>query len=177
MLGIALLLLALYLYFKPKYRYLSYLIYLSFMLGYGGGFGLTTDDVLGVKNMDMAIVYTFFISLYLIIHKKYTLPRLRVIKLYKVFLLFLICSVAFHIFIMASLLSNITRWPKLPSGFLIADTDKNQAMRIKKVDAGIAMDNYGNGRAVYRADSFRAAADALRRRAWNRRCDGPDKDV
>ena len=62
MLGVILLLIALYLYFKPKYRYISYFIYLGFMLGSGGGFGLTTNAVLGVKNSDMAIIYTFIIS-------------------------------------------------------------------------------------------------------------------
>lgn len=60
MLGIVLLLIALYLYFKPRYRYLSYLLYLSFMLGSsGGGFGILIDKVIGVKNGDMAVVYTF----------------------------------------------------------------------------------------------------------------------
>lgn len=96
MLGITLLLIALYLYFKPKYRYISYLIYLSFMIGYGGGFGLTTDAVLGVKNQDMAIVYTFLISAYLVLKKKYRLfPKARFMWWYKLFLCFLVCSIIF----------------------------------------------------------------------------------
>lgn len=96
MLGIALLLLALYLYFKPKYRYLSYLIYLSFMLGSsGGGFGILIDKVIGVKNGDLAIVYTFFISLHLILTNRYKFPHEKFMWWYKLFLLFFICDIAF----------------------------------------------------------------------------------
>ena len=53
MIGYLLLLIALLLYIKPKYRHWSYFFYLSFMMGYGGGFGLWTDDVLGAKNGDL----------------------------------------------------------------------------------------------------------------------------
>lgn len=95
MLGIVLLLIALYLYFKPRYRYLSYFLYLSFILGYGGGFGLTTDVILGIQNNDLAIVYTFLISIHLLLTKQYKFPRFKYIKWYKLFLIFLICSVAF----------------------------------------------------------------------------------
>lgn len=49
------------------------------MLGYGGGFGLWTDEVLGIKNKDMAIVYTFVISLYLISQNNYKLPKVEFI--------------------------------------------------------------------------------------------------
>lgn len=95
MLGIALLLISLSLYFNPKCRYISYFIYLSFMLGYGGGFGLTTDAVLGVKNRDMAIVYTFLISTYLVLKKEYRFPKARFMWWYKLFLCFLVCSIVF----------------------------------------------------------------------------------
>ncbi len=98
MIGILLLIISLYLYFKPKYRHISYLIYLSFMLGYGGGFGLTTDAVIGVKNKDMAIIYTFIISLHLILAKQYRLPKTKFMLWYKLFLCFMICSIAFSYF-------------------------------------------------------------------------------
>ena len=65
------------------------------MIGYGGGFGIWTDAVLGMKNKDLAIVYTFIISLYLISQKKFFLPRFEFIKWYKIFLVFLLCSVLF----------------------------------------------------------------------------------
>lgn len=58
MIGIILLLIAIILYFRPRYRYFSYFLYLSFMMGsYGGGFGLWTDEILGIKNGDCAIIY------------------------------------------------------------------------------------------------------------------------
>lgn len=96
MLGIVLLLIALYLYFKPRYRYLSYLLYLSFMLGSsGGGFGILIDKVIGVKNGDMAVVYTFFISLHLILTNRYKFPHAKFMWWYKLFLVFFICDIAF----------------------------------------------------------------------------------
>jgi len=95
MLGIILLFISLVLYFKPRYRYISYFFYISFMLGYGGGFGLWTDEVLGIKNKDMAIVYTFVISLYLISQNNYKLPKVEFIKWYKLFIIFLLCSIVF----------------------------------------------------------------------------------
>lgn len=98
MLGIVLLFVALFLFFKPKYRYLSYLLYLGFMLGTYGGFGLLTDSVLGVKNKDLAIVYTFVISLYLVLTGQYKLPNVGFIRWYKLFICFLICSIFFSYF-------------------------------------------------------------------------------
>lgn len=98
MLGVTLLCIALFLFFKPKYRYLSYFLYLGFMLGTYGGFGLLTDSVLGVKNKDLAIVYTFAISLYLVLTGQYKLPNVGFIRWYKLFICFLICSIFFSHF-------------------------------------------------------------------------------
>ena len=95
MFGVLLLVISLYFYFKPQYRHLSYFIYLSFLLGYGGGFGLTTDAVLGVKNKDLAIVYTFLVSVYLLLQGQYKLPRIKFMRWFKVFICFLICSIVF----------------------------------------------------------------------------------
>ena len=97
MLGILLLIIAFFFYFKPRFRHYSYLIYLSFMMGYGGGFGLTTDAVLGVKNTDMAIIYTFVISVYLLVNGKYRIPNKTLRKWFIVFSLFMGCSVLFSI--------------------------------------------------------------------------------
>ena len=83
MLGILLLLVALILFFNPRYRYLSYFLYLSFMMGYSGGFGLWTDTVLGTKNKDLAIIYTFVINVHLILQGKFYLPKLPWMKYYK----------------------------------------------------------------------------------------------
>lgn len=95
MVGVILLLISLLLYFIPRYKYLSYLIYLSFMLGYGGGFGITTDKVIGIHNMDLAVVYTIIITAYLLINNQYKLPSFRFVTWYKIFLIFLLCSCFF----------------------------------------------------------------------------------
>ena len=95
MFGIILLFISFFFYFKSKYRYISYFIYISFMLGYGGGFGLWTDSVLGIKNKDLAIIYTLVISLYLISQNEYKLPKIEFIKWYKIFIIFLLCSIVF----------------------------------------------------------------------------------
>ena len=65
------------------------------MLGYGGGFGLWTDEVLGMKNKDLAIIYTFVISLYLISQNNYKLPKIGFIKWYKIFIIFFLCDIIF----------------------------------------------------------------------------------
>lgn len=95
MIGIALLLIALFLYFRPRYRYVSYFLYFSFMMGTGGGFGLWTDDVIGVKNGDCAIVYTFVISLYLTFKGKWRIPKIKGRNILIMFLLFLVSSMFF----------------------------------------------------------------------------------
>ena len=56
MLGYVILLISLYLYTKSRYRYLSIFLYLSYMMGYLGGFGVWNDIVLGCKTMDLALL-------------------------------------------------------------------------------------------------------------------------
>lgn len=79
MIGAILLVIALILYFKPRYRYLSYFLYLSFMMK---GFNLWTDDIIGVRGMDLAVVYTFIISIYLLSTRKWIIPRWSIRKYY-----------------------------------------------------------------------------------------------
>lgn len=61
----------------------------------GGGFGILIDKVIGVKNGDMAVVYTFFISLHLILINRYKFPHAKFMWWYKLFLVFFICDIAF----------------------------------------------------------------------------------
>lgn len=100
MLGFLLLLIALGLYFNRSYRYISLFLYISFMLGYGGGFGLWNNEVLGVKTMDLALIYTFAINGFLLVtwqnpfrpfkgHKHFWLIS------YIVVVVFLMCSAVF----------------------------------------------------------------------------------
>lgn len=95
MLGYILLVIALYLYFKPKYRYVSYFFYLSFMMGYGGGLGLWTNEILQVKNMDMAIIYTFIVNAYLLATGNFKIANVSFIRAYKILVAFLTASVFF----------------------------------------------------------------------------------
>ena len=95
MIGIIILLISIVLYFNPKYRYVSYIIYLGFMLGSYGGYNILTDGVIGVKNMDLAIIYTFIISFYLLTKGKYKFPNITCLKYYRLIIIFLLCSVVF----------------------------------------------------------------------------------
>lgn len=100
MIGYILLFVALGLYFNKSYRYISLFLYVSFMLGYSGGFGLWTDKVLGVKNMDLALVYTFVINGYLLLTRQNLFRPYRNhshvwLILYKVLIAFLLCCAVF----------------------------------------------------------------------------------
>lgn len=97
MLGIVLLLVAILLYFRPRYRYISYFLYLSFMMGNsgGGGFGLWTDEVIGMKNGDCAVIYTFVIGLYLMSKNQWRIPRIKGRGIMIAFITFLLVSVLF----------------------------------------------------------------------------------
>lgn len=97
MIGIALLLVALYLYFQPKYRYISYFLYFSFMAGSGGGFNLWTDSVVGFKLSDCALIYTVIVISHFITTGRSLLPGLRQLKFYKYFLCFFALSFLFSL--------------------------------------------------------------------------------
>ena len=68
------------------------------MMGSYGGFNILTDEVIGIKNQDTAIIYTFIISFYLILNQQYKLPNISCLKYYKYIILFLICSIFFSYF-------------------------------------------------------------------------------
>ena len=96
MLGILLLAVSVILYFSPSKRYLSYFLYISFMFD---GYKVLIDPVLGgVKNGDIALVYTFVISLVMILQKKYVLVHDKITKWFVVFVLFLGCSMIFSMY-------------------------------------------------------------------------------
>lgn len=46
------------------------------------GLNLWTDSILGIKNTDVAIIYTFIISIFLILNKKWKIPRWPIRKFY-----------------------------------------------------------------------------------------------
>ena len=94
MIGILLLIVALFYYFKPQKRWISYFLYASFMLN---GFCLLTDSVIGFKNADMAVIYTFIISINLILKGKYKRSSMSFIKQYKWLIIFFFCSFLFSV--------------------------------------------------------------------------------
>lgn len=65
------------------------------MTGWNGGFGLWTNSIVGVKNGDLAVIYTFIISFHLLINGDYKFPKFSFIKQYKWLIAFLCCSVVF----------------------------------------------------------------------------------
>ena len=64
-------------------------------MGVGGGFGLWTDDILGCKNMDLAIIYTFVISILLLCKRQYKIPKWSFVTQYKWFVVFMFSSILF----------------------------------------------------------------------------------
>lgn len=97
MIGVLLLFIAIYTFFQEKYRYISYFLYLSFMIGYGGGLGLWTDHIAGVKNVDCAVVYTIVINVYYVCTKQWSLPKFIFVKFYLIFIGFLLASAIFSL--------------------------------------------------------------------------------
>lgn len=72
MLGVALLVLSLLLYFSKKGRLMSYFLYVGFLLD---GYGILIDPLLGgTKNGDLALVYTVLISILMVLKGRYHLP-------------------------------------------------------------------------------------------------------
>ena len=93
MIGIILLVLSVVLYLLGNKRW-SLLFFVSFATR---GLGFLTDEVIGVKNQDLALVYTLVICLYSFIYeRKKRVEEDRLLSLLvKAFLIFLICSAAF----------------------------------------------------------------------------------
>lgn len=101
MLGVFVLLVSLYLYFTPKYRYLSIVLYIGYGLGSYGGYNILTNEILGIRNKDLMIIYTIIIVLYQILCGKIHLPHPRILKrinvMYISFLVFMVFSVFFSL--------------------------------------------------------------------------------
>lgn len=95
MLGYLLLAIATILYFLPKWKYLSYFLYLGFL---SDGYKILINPVLdGVKNQDLALIYTFIILFVMLFRKQCTLPTSKLNTHYKRLLLFIFLSFFFSI--------------------------------------------------------------------------------
>ena len=87
MLGVALLVLSLLLYFSKKGRLMSYFLYVGFLLD---GYGILIDPLLGgTKNGDLALVYTVLISILMVLKGRYHLPFNATTCWFGIFLAFL----------------------------------------------------------------------------------------
>ena len=96
MLGVALLVLSLLLYFSKKGRLMSYFLYVGFLLD---GYGILIDPLLGgTKNGDLALVYTVLISILMVLKGRYHLPFNATTCWFGIFLAFLMCSAVFSYF-------------------------------------------------------------------------------
>lgn len=95
MVGIILCIIAIYLYIYGKKRW-SLLLFFMFMTN---GFRIFTPEVLGVKGLDMAFVYTIVICIYSFFRERQTLNEDKTIRLIVgCLLLFLLCSTLFSFF-------------------------------------------------------------------------------
>ncbi len=94
MIGLVLLLAAIACYFSRRWRWAAYLLYIGFL---SNGYNVLTDSVLGIKNQDIAIVYTLLIGGYLLLSRRLRLPPLAVFRWLRVFIVFLIACVIFSL--------------------------------------------------------------------------------
>ena len=95
MLGIALLLISIILYINGKKKY-SLLIFLSFC---SRGFVLLTDNIIGFKNQDAALLYFVIIFLYSYFNEKHIkyVHNINIEKWLKIFLVFMLFYVILSI--------------------------------------------------------------------------------
>lgn len=95
MLGIILLLIAIILFFIRKWQYLSYFLYIGFLTD---GYKIIISPVLsGLKNIDLALVYTIIITCVLIKTHHYKLQPAKIKKSFLWLCLFIISSGIFSI--------------------------------------------------------------------------------
>lgn len=95
MIGFTLLIIAILSYIT-KYKKYSILIYLLFM---SQGLRVLTDDILGVKNLDLAFIYTLIICTYSYFFEKGSYEEDKILKsLVLYFTVFLVCSILFSRF-------------------------------------------------------------------------------
>lgn len=95
MIGLLLLFLSIIFYVKDKKRW-SLLIFLSFC---GNGFYILTDNILGIKNQDAALIYFIVIFIYSLFNERHIkyVHNFRIEKWLKVFFIFMLFNVLFSI--------------------------------------------------------------------------------
>ncbi len=84
-------------YLNPKYRHYSLVLYIGFLNGDIGGYNILTNQIIGIKNIDLGILFTFITILYGISKpiKLCSKIPLTLLLLIKCFIFFIICSIFF----------------------------------------------------------------------------------
>ena len=95
MIGIFLLFISIYWYCKPKLRAYSLVLYIGFMLGTLNGYGFFTDEIIGVKNIDVALIFTIVVASFNKWRIHASLKHCVVYKITLCFLVFLVFSFLF----------------------------------------------------------------------------------
>lgn len=109
MLGVILLIISILFFFVKKWQYLSYFLYIGFL---SDGYKITINPVIGgVKNIDLALVYTIIITCVLIFTRCY---RLKPSKLNKSFIW--LCIFVISSFVFSMVHYNIPFWDTIQGG-------------------------------------------------------------
>lgn len=61
MIGLIIFILCLFFYFNSKYRHFSLVLYIGFLNGDMGGYNILTNQIIGMKNIDLALLFTFVV--------------------------------------------------------------------------------------------------------------------
>lgn len=132
MLGYTLFILAVFLYLQKQYRFLSVLIFLNFISGFGGGFGLLTDIVIGAENTRLALFYVVIVLVLRCTYKADVEPNLRKrIILYAAYLFISIGVSLFYYAIPIRMIYNgILAYIQIFAVFLFVDLDEEDFLKI-----------------------------------------------
>lgn len=99
MIGLIIFILCLFFYFNSKYRHISLVLYIGFLNGDMGGYNILTNQIIGMKNIDLALLFTFVVIFSNISKHKKLVSKIpsNIILLIKYFLLFILCSILFSL--------------------------------------------------------------------------------
>lgn len=98
MIGYLLLLISVFLYYTRKYRYLSIFFFIGLISGFDGGYGILTENIIGVNTGKLAFIYLIIISIsFPKIYKNIIVPQ-KIKRSVIVFLAFTIMSFVYSFF-------------------------------------------------------------------------------
>lgn len=99
MIGVIIFILCLLFYLNSKYRHYSLVLYIGFLNGEMGGYNILTNQIIGMKNIDLALLFTFVVIFLNISESKRIVSKIpsNINRLVKYFLLFILCSIFFSL--------------------------------------------------------------------------------